>query len=446
MGRGDMGHQEKSISYFFLFGMIIHFDCNNFYASRELLFRPDLKDRPVVVANGNDAGGGIILALNQHAKQLGLKRGNPLFQVRQILERHQVSVFQANLEKYSSISKRIMQVVVEQDILQHFTQYSIDEFFGEMPLDDETELTYYISQVRKAITQGLGIPVSCGAAETYTLAKTATWFAKHYPAYRGTCIISPQKREAALRILPAKEIWGIGRRSIEKLQYHGIQTAFDFVQKKESFIQRLFTSSGVNTWKELKGIRSINIDKLPQQRSIMHSRTFDRHISDLEQLRNYLSNYASAAARKLRDQHSVCHTLTVLLRTNRHRPDLPQYANSINVELPISTDDTRLILRAALHGLEQIFKPHYAYKKMGIILQDITDNKAVEQDLFFSQQHDINKSRRLMSAIDTINNRFGTNKVKMAIQDNGKSSSNVLTNIQPFKNELSNLDDIIQIK
>ena len=158
MGRGDMGHQEKSISYFFLFGMIIHFDCNNFYASCELLFRPDLKDRPVVVANGNDAGGGIILALNQHAKQLGLKRGNPLFQVRQILERHQVFVFQANLEKYSSISKRIMQVVVEQDILQHFTQYSIDEFFGEMPLDDETELTYYISQVRKAITQGLAYP------------------------------------------------------------------------------------------------------------------------------------------------------------------------------------------------------------------------------------------------------------------------------------------------
>lgn len=426
--------------------MIIHFDCNNFYASCELIFRPDLKNRPVVVANGNDAGGGIILALNQEAKQLGLKRGNPLFQVRGILEQYHVPVFQANLEKYSSISKRIMQVVVEQDILQHFIQYSVDEFFGEMPLDDEEELKYYINKVRQAITQGLGIPVSCGASDTYTLSKTATWFAKHYPAYKGICIISKEKREAALRILPAKEIWGIGRRSVEKLQYHGIHTAYDFIQKKESFIQRLFTSSGVSTWKELKGTRSIHIEKLPQQRSIMHSRTFDRHIFHLDQLRNYMSNYAAATARKLREQHSVCHSLTVYLHTNRHRPDLPQYTNSMNVELPISTDDTRLILQAALHALEQIFKPHYAYKKMGIVLQDITDNKTIEQDLFFSQQHDICKSRRLMSAIDSINSRFGYNKVKMAIQDNNIPTESPFANIQPFKNELANMDDIIQIK
>lgn len=427
--------------------MIIHFDCNNFYASCELLFRPDLKDSPVVVANGNDAGGGIILALNQEAKQLGLKRGNPLFQVREVLERHHVVIFQANLSKYSTISKRIMQVVVEQDILQNFIQYSVDEFFGEMPVEDEQELTHYINLVRQAITQGLGIPVSCGAASTYTLAKTATWFAKHYPGYHGICIINDEeKREKALRLLPAKNIWGIGRRSIEKLQYHGIRTAYDFVQKKESFVQRLFTSSGVNTWKELKGLRCITIDKLPQQRSIMYSRTFARQVSDLDMLRNHLSNYTSAAARKLREQHSVCRTVTVFIRTNRHRPDLPQYANSMNLQLPVSTDDTILILRAALHALEQIFEPHYGYKKMGIVLQDITDNRAVEQDLFFAQQHDTDKSRRLMSTIDAINNRFGNNKVKMAIQDNPSTVLNTLSGVQPAKNEIANLDDIIQVK
>lgn len=427
--------------------MVIHFDCNNFFASCELIFRPDLNGTPVIVANGNDAGGGVVLALNPEAKRLGLKRGNPLFQIKNLLESHHVAVFQANLTKYADISRRIMQIVVELDVLQHFVPYSIDEFFGELPTDDETELTHYINLVRDAIMQGAGIPVSCGAAATYTLAKAATWFAKHYPAYHGVCLMPEEKRTTALRLLPAREIWGIGRRSLEKLEYQGIHTALDFTQKREGFVRRLFTNSGVATWKELKGIRCIDINRLPQQRSIMHSRTFAHHITDLDPLRQQLSNYVSAASRKLREQNLVCRTLTVFIRTNRHRPDLPQYANSQNVQLPMATDDTRLLLKAALSALDRIYEPHYAYKKMGIILLDLTDSRAVEQDLFFTYEHDPAKSRRLMSAMDAINRRFGPDKIKMAIQaDPERHAPDNVPGIQPLRNETTDINDIIRIK
>ena len=84
--------------------MILHIDCNTFYASCEVSLRPDLIGKPVVVANCNEAGGGIILALTKEAKALGLRRGNPVFQVKDILNRHQVAVFPANLPKYVDIS------------------------------------------------------------------------------------------------------------------------------------------------------------------------------------------------------------------------------------------------------------------------------------------------------------------------------------------------------
>nr|MCR4852077.1 SOS mutagenesis and repair protein UmuC [Prevotella sp.] len=119
---------------------ILHIDCNSFYASCEVSLRPELKGKPVVVANYNEAGGGIILALSKEAKALGLKRGNPVFQVKEVLKQNGVTVFPANLPKYVDMSKRIMQVVRELDIVTRFHQYSVDEFFATLPYTSKTQL------------------------------------------------------------------------------------------------------------------------------------------------------------------------------------------------------------------------------------------------------------------------------------------------------------------
>ena len=397
--------------------MYIHLDCNNFFVSCELVSRPELKGTPVVVANDNGNNGGIILALNAEAKAVGLKRGNPLFQVTEILEKKQVTVIDVHHHLYHDVSRHIMDEVRKTEMVLDFVQYSVDEFFGFMPEDDPTLLREYLQTLKDLIMRTTGIPVSCGAGLSYTLAKTATWFAKHYPAYQGICIMPADKREQALAKVPVKDVWGIGRRSIKKIEARGIKTALDYTQQPEAWINRQFGVTGVRTWKELKGVPAITLASHERQKSIMYSRTFAHMTSSKTILMRELSNYASAATRRMREQGSLCQTVTLFLATNRHRTDLPQYYADDTIRLSTATDDSAQVIQAVTVLLDRIYKESYQYKQAGVILGQLQDNKGVQLDLFAPNQVDeTTKQKRLMQAIDGINKRFGSNQIHFAIQ------------------------------
>ncbi len=397
--------------------MYIHLDCNNFFVSCELVSRPELKGTPVVVANDNGNNGGIILALNAEAKAVGLKRGNPLFQVTEILEKKQVTVIDVHHHLYHDVSRHIMDEVRQTEMVLDFVQYSVDEFFGFMPEDDPTLLREYLQKLKDLILDKTGIPVSCGAGLSYTLAKTATWFAKHYPAYQGICIMPADKREQALTKVPVKDVWGIGRRSIKKIEARGIKTALDYTRQPEAWVNRQFGVTGVRTWKELKGVPAITLASHERQKSIMYSRTFAHMTSSKTILMRELSNYASAATRRMREQGSLCQTVTLFLATNRHRTDLPQYYADDTIRLSTATDDSAQVIQAVTVLLERIYKESYQYKQAGVILGQLQDNKGVQLDLFAPNQVDeTTKQKRLMQAIDGINKRYGYNQIHFAIQ------------------------------
>lgn len=397
--------------------MYIHLDCNNFFVSCELLSRPELRGTPVVVANDNGNNGGIILALNQEAKAVGLKRGNPLFQVSQLIEIQHVTVIDVHHQLYHDISHQIMEHVRQTEMVLDFVQYSVDEFFGTMPDDDPIRLRGYLLKLKNLIREKTGIPVSCGAGMSYTLAKTATWFAKHYPAYEGICVMPADKREQALARVPIADVWGIGRRSIKKLSQEGIQTALDYTQKSEAWVRRLFNVTGVRTWKELRGEPAITLASHERQKSIMYSRTFAHMTDSKTVLLRELSNYATAATRRLREQGSLCGAVTVFLATNRHRTDLAQYNVDDTLKLTTPTDDTRAVMQAVSTLLERIYQPRYQYKQAGVILSQLQSNSGMQLDLFAPQQaDDRTKQKRLMHAIDSINKRFGKNQIHFAVQ------------------------------
>lgn len=397
--------------------MYIHLDCNNFFVSCELVSRPELKGTPVVVANNNDNNGGIILALNQEAKAVGLKRGNPIFQVTKIIELNHVTVIDVHHQLYHDISHHIMDEVRKTEMVLGFVQYSVDEFFGEMPDDDPVRLRSYLQELKDLIFRETGIPVSCGAGITYTLAKTATWFAKHYPAYKGICIMPADKRESALAQVPVKDVWGIGRRSIKTIDYQGVKTALDYTRLPEVWINRQFGVTGLRTWKELNGIPAITIAGHELQKSIMYSRTFAHMTSSKIVLLHELSNYASSATRKLREQQSLCRTVTLFLATNRHREDLPQYHVDDTIKLGTATDDSALIIHAVTQLLDRLFRENYQYKQAGVILGQLQHSDAVQLDLFAPNQAQKQaKRKRLMQAIDGINQRFGRNQIHFAVQ------------------------------
>lgn len=394
--------------------MILHIDCNTFYASCEVAMHPEMQGKPVVVANNNETGGGIILALTKEAKAFGLKRGNPMFQVKDIIENNNIAVFQANLNKYGEISRHLMEAVKEQGIVLNFRQYSIDEFFGELPLEDPQKLRYYAKMIKNHITHTTNIPVSCGVSLSYTLAKVATWYAKHYDGYEGICVLPEKKIEIALRQMPVAEVWGIGRRTAPKLKSRNITTAFDFYNRPAHEIKHLFGINGLRTWQELHGTPSLEFDDSTQQKSISHSRTFAYMTSNLEQLTSYIVEFVSVASQKLRAQHSVCQSVTVFIATNRHREDMEQYKSLATDKMAVPTADTAVIAKTATSILKQIFKPNFQYKKAGIILSDLSGDDAIQVGLFDAEAKDIKKSRKLMSALDQLNSRFGSNAVKLA--------------------------------
>lgn len=389
--------------------MYLHIDCNTFFASCEVATQPHLEGQPVVVANDNENGGGIILALTPEAKALGLKRGIPLFQVRNLLKLNHVAICPVNHKKYRQISRQIMQSVIEQDIVQDFVQYSVDEFFGILPLDNPHELRLYADKVKSLIFQRTRIPVSCGLSQSYTLAKVATHFAKHYAGYGGICVLMPENREKALALLDVADIWGIGRKNRQKLYDQGIHTALQFIHCPESQIKSLFSIAGVNTWRELNGTPCIDLRRTSRQSSISHSRTFAYMTDNLPELETQIRHFVAQCAFKLREQKSVCQQVTVFLCTNRHRNDLAQYRNGVTTRLPSPTSDTPALIQAALAILHSIFRPGFLYKQAGVVLGDISDVKGMQLDLFSEPEDE--RHRRLMQVADTLNQKFGDNTI-----------------------------------
>jgi DNA polymerase V len=218
-------------------------------------------------------------------------------------------------------------------------------------------------------------------------------------------------------MLDIKDVWGIGRRSFKRLAELGIQTALDFANRKEAWVKRLFGVNGVRTWKELNGVPAITIASHDRQKSIMYSRTFAHMTSSKEVLMRELSNYASSAARRMREQQSLCQTVTLFLATNRHRQDLAQYSADETLRLSAATDDSTLIIKAVEKLLESLFRENYQYKQAGVILGQLQSNKGVQLDLFaINDLDEKERHKRLMKAIDGINHRFGKNHIHFAIQ------------------------------
>jgi DNA polymerase V len=393
--------------------MFVHIDCNSYFASCEIATNRELEGKPVIVANDNEAGGGIVLALNAEAKALGLKRGDPVFKVKNIIKLNGVQLCHADHKKYHHISAAIMNAVQQQGLVLDFVQYSVDEFFGSMPLNDADELRHYVGLVKQLIWDKMHIPVSCGCAQTYTLAKAATHFAKHYQGYNGICVLTPEKREQALGLLPIADVWGVGRQNRMKLESMGVRTALDFVRVDEKVLRNAFGISGLRTWHELQGQPCLNLERPALQKSIMQSRTFAFMISSKEELAKEIKTFAQSCCVSLRAQKAMTESVSLFVTTNRHREDLEQYSNSAGMKFRSPTDDTGQVIKAALQLLDVIFREGYKYKQAGVVLNDITQVEGSQLDLFAAENNE--RRHKLMQVTDAINHKFGNDAISFSM-------------------------------
>jgi DNA polymerase V len=383
-------------------------DCNNFYASCERVFQPKLAGQPIVVLSNND---GCVVARSNEAKALGIAMGVPEFQIRPLLRAHHVQVFSSNYTLYGDLSQRVMETL--EQFSPDLEIYSIDEAFVRLTGFERRNLTDYGRAIRKTVKQWTGLPVSVGLAETKTLAKIANRVAKRTPDTDGVFdLLTCPDRDTLLSRVAVEDVWGIGPSSARLLTQHGMTTALQLRQADEHWIRRHMGVVGLRLVAELRGRSCLDLDACPPpKQGITCSRAFGRSVCTLAEMEEAVSSYVARAAEKLRREGLAATVLTVFVMTNAFT-DEPQYRNSVTCTLPVGTDATSALIRVALRGLRTIYRDGYRYKKAGVMCTALLPASQVQPDLF--DQHDRPKSKRLMAALDAVNERWGAGTLQYA--------------------------------
>lgn len=374
-------------------------DCNNFYVSCERVFNPKLEGLPVIILSSND---GCAIARSNEAKECGVKMAQPLYQFTDIVKKHDIQVLSGNFHLYTDMSNRVMQVLA--DMAPATQQYSIDECFLDitgMPDD----LDEYGQAVRTKVKQWTGIPVGIGIGETKTLAKVANRIAKVSKKADGVLnLVGSQWQEKALERTEVGDVWGIGKQFAKKLHRNGIKTALDLIQQPDGWIRKEMGVGGLKTVRELRGEDCIGFESVPQpKQTTLVSRSFGQTVTNLDDLVNAVTVFATTAAADIRKANLVSATVSVFIETNRFSNE-PQYAPSQSVELSPATNNTKHIVRAAIQGVKEAYREGFKFKKAGVMLLDLVDADHAPQSLFDS--HDP-RDDKLIEAFDQIIRRQG---------------------------------------
>ncbi|PQJ80698.1 Y-family DNA polymerase [Polaribacter porphyrae] len=386
-------------------------DCNNFYASCERVFNPNLQNKPVAILSNND---GCVISMSDEAKKIGLPFGAPIFKWEQFCKEKNITILSSNYPLYGDMSARVMSILA--DFSPDIEIYSIDESFLEFKGFDNYNFEEYATKIRNRILKWTGIPTCVGIAPTKGLSKVANKIArKNLKETKGVCIIdSDEKRIELLKKTAIEKVWGIGSGLQKRLKTKCCTTAYDFTQISSDWVLKELSIVGWRLQKDLQGISKIPLEELSSKKMIATTRSFENTYSDLDNIKERISTFASSCAQKLREQNSNCHVIYVFLRSNRFDKSQQYQKENRTVILSYPTDSTLTIAKAAVTAVETIFQKGVEYKKAGVIISGLVPNDNFQLNLF---EHENPKHKPLMSAIDHLNRKYKADKIKLGNQD-----------------------------
>lgn len=384
-------------------------DCNNFYVSCERVFNPSLRARPVVVLSNND---GCVIARSNEAKAMGIPMGAPYFKYAGFMQEQNVAVFSSNYALYGDMSRRVMQVLAEYSKAHEV--YSIDECFLDftgMPMD----VTAYSREIVRTVFRYTGIPVSIGIGPTKTLAKIANRLAKKGAGIYGPVFDWNQATQPddILAGMAPEDVWGIAGGLGSKLKAMGIEHAADLKAANPQKMRQIFGVVMERMILELRGISCLPLETIPPDRKqIMTSRSFGEKLTTLPELRAAITGFASRAGEKLRANALEAQALSVFMETSRFDPTQACYSNAATLGFDYPTQDSGVLIKQALRGLERIFRSGYAYQKAGVLLLELTP-EAQQQATLYAANHDENqRSKSLMEVLDHINQKYSRGTIR----------------------------------
>lgn len=384
-------------------------DCNNFYVSCERVFAPGLRDVPVLVLSNND---GCVIARSNEVRALGIKMGQPFFEVKDLCRRHKVRVFSSNYALYGDMSRRVMSILEES--WPEIEVYSIDEAFLDFSSMDADKIHEFCHSLQRKLWRYTGIPVSVGIGSSKTRAKLANHIAKRELQ---RAAFNLEDAPYWLHRIAVSEVWGVGRKISTKLEGLGINTAYDLASLDPFVMRRKFNLNVMRTILELQGQSCIPLAEAASQKGVMSSRSFAKPQTEFDVISQALASFAGRASEKLRKQGLATARLSVFLRTNPHRQDLLQYNVNTDMQLIYPSNDTRVIALFAKRCLRKLFRKGYEYKKVGIYLDDLRPADTVQMDLFASENPDKRiQDTKIMQTVDRVNGKYGPGTIKLAAE------------------------------
>jgi len=228
-----------------------------------------------------------------------------------------------------------------------------------------------------------------------------------------------EKHDALFRRIPVFEVWGIGSRSLPKLERFAIKTVYDPKHADDAWIRNRLTVTGWRTVLELRGIPSIDEDNAPTpRRTLVSSRSFGTKIYEKEALQQAVSAFATHAAEKLRREKLVAGGIAVHIRTSRQH--IPFVSESVQHTFITPTYDTQKFIKAAILGIDEMYKQDTPYAKAGIMLFDLTSEKNLQGSLLtLTSQKEDKKRIDLMKSMDKINAIHGRHTIHYAVEGLG---------------------------
>jgi DNA polymerase V len=404
-------------------------DCNSFYVSCETIFKPHLKNKPVVVLSNND---GCVIARSSLAKKVGIKMGVPFFEVKKIVKQHNVKVFSSNYTLYANISSRVMGVL--NNYCDELEVYSVDEAFLIFNKHSERSFFERARQIKKTVKEWIGIPVSIGIAENKTLSKIANHLAKKDEL--GTQIVELLDRrqiEIALKVLEVGDIWGIGNRISKFLQSNSIQTAYDLYSSDPRWIRQHLGVVGERTYRELHGEMCFPIVESPEaKKQCRVSRSFESYVENFKELEQRVVSYATRASEKIRSDQLQAKKITVFIRSNKFNQKNQPYYGDKTYSFISPTNDLFEIVKMAVKALGYIYKSGIKYKKAGVLLSDLSSEGTYNRDLFFQRsEKDILKKIKVNRVFDRLNSRYGSGTICVAKENYEKFYLTRRKNLSP---------------
>lgn len=391
-------------------------DGNNFYASCEAVLDASVIGRPLVVLSNND---GCIVSRSAEARALGIPMGSPYFKVRADLQRHNVIVRSSNYSLYADMSMRLMATL--EPWVEELEIYSIDEAFGLLSRPrgaggEPGELRTWGLELRRQVRRRLGLPVAVGIASTKVRAKIANRIAKRDPAHGGVFDLEAVADvDAALESIAIEDVWGIGRRLSRWCRLRGIAHARALRDMPSGELRRRCGVVGVRLQQELRGIACLPlVEEAPAKRETCVSRSFSTPIRSREELRQAVATYLARAAEKLRRQRQLCGCVTVFVRSSPFDGS-SFYSNAATVRLTTASNDTGVLLAAALPLVEELFRPHKPLQKAGVLLQQLQSDSELQSHLLEPLEPAEQRRRQaLMAVVDGLNRRYGSATVQWA--------------------------------